>query len=115
MSETIVLRKNPELKIILNPDNFEIMDVSESKNNGIYSFGKLKNVNLIFEKTNWLISILSIIVDLITGSGIGGKFKNKAYLNLEMRNMNLKIVLIGTDTEKINKVSELLNNKKLLQ
>lgn len=112
MTETVELRNKPELKIILNNDEFEIVDASELKNNGIYAFGKLKNVELNAERTNWLISTLSIIVDLFAGSAVGGKFKKKANLNLEMENRNLKIWLIDADFEKAKRVTELINSKK---
>jgi hypothetical protein len=112
MTETVELRNKPELKIILNKDEFEIVDASEPKNSGIYSFGKLKNAELNAERTNWLISSLSIIVDLFTGGAVGGKFKDKANLNLEMEKRNLKVWLIDADFEKAKRVTELINSKK---
>ena len=86
MTETVELRNNPELKIILNTEGFEIVDVSEPKNNGKYSFGQIKSVELNAERTDWFISVFSRIVDLIAGSAVGGNFKNKANLNLKMLN-----------------------------
>ncbi|WP_431472168.1 hypothetical protein I5168_00905 [Nonlabens sp. SCSIO 43208] len=112
MTETVELRNKPELKIILNKDEFEIVDVSDPKNSGIYSFGKLKKAELNAERTNWLISTLSIIVDLFTGGGVGGKFKDKANLNLEIENQNLKVWLVDADFEKAKRVTKLINNKK---
>ena len=112
MTETVELRNKPELKIILNEDEFEIVDASEPKNSGIYSFGELKNAELNAERTNWLISILSVIVDFLTGSGNGGKFKTKSNLNLEMEKRNLKIWLIDADFVKAQRITELINSKK---
>ena len=112
MTETVELRNKPELKIILNKDEFEIVDASEPKNSGIYSFGEIKNAELNVERTNWLISILSVIVDFLTGSGNGGKFKTKSNLNIEMVNRNLKIWLIDADFVKAERVTELINSKK---
>ncbi|MCA0931271.1 hypothetical protein LCM02_02330 [Lutimonas saemankumensis] len=112
MTETVELRNKPELKIILNENEFEIVDASEPKNSGIYSFRELKNAKLNAERTNWLISTLSIIVDLFAGSAVGGKFKKKANLNLEMVNQNLKIWLTDVDFEKAKKVTVFINNKK---
>jgi hypothetical protein len=112
MTETVELRNKPELNIVLNNDEFEIVDASEPKNSGIYSFGELKNAELNAERTNWLISIFSVIVDFLTGSGNGGKFKTKSHLNLEMENRKLKIWLIAADFIKAQRVTELLNSKK---
>ena len=115
MTEIVELRNKPELKIILNQDEFEVVDVSEPKNSGIYSFGHLKNVELNATKTNWLFSIFTIIVDLFIGGNVGGKFKSKANMNLEMENLNLKIWLIDADFEKAKIVAESLSEKTSTQ
>ncbi|GFZ77835.1 hypothetical protein GCM10011531_04110 [Aquaticitalea lipolytica] len=114
MTEIVVLRNKPELRIILNNDEFEIVDASEPKNNGIYSFGELKNVELNAERTNWLISILSVITDFITGIGNGARFKDKSNLNIEMENRNLKLWLINADFGKAEKLTELIKSKKTI-
>lgn len=111
MIETLELRSKPELKVILNKDEFEIADESEPHNNGIYSVEKLRKVKLNEERINWFISALSLVVDLFSGSAVGGRFKKKACLNFEMENENLRIWLIGVDLQKAKRVSELLNDK----
>ncbi|REG88211.1 hypothetical protein [Winogradskyella sediminis] len=74
MTETVELRNKPELKFILNTDEFNVIDASEPKNNGTYSYTEIKSAELNSERTDWLISVLSVIVDFLTGSGNGGKF-----------------------------------------
>jgi len=110
MINTIELRNKPELKIILNNEEFEIIDASEPKNSGTYSFKKLINIELKEEKTNWFVSTLSIIVDFFTGVAVGGKLKDKANLNFEMENQNLIIWLIDVDFEKTKRVTQLLKD-----
>jgi hypothetical protein len=112
MTETIELRNKPELKFILNADEFDILDASDPKNSGTYSYSELKSTELNEERTNWLLSTLSIIVDLITGGYGSGKLKEKANLKLEMKNLNLKVWLIDADFEKAKRVTELINSKK---
>ena len=112
MEETVALRNKPELKIILNKNEFEIVDASEPKNSGTYSYAEIKTAELNSEKTNWFISVLSIIVDFITGGGNGRKFKTKANLMLKMENQNLKIWLNNADFGKAEKITELINEKK---
>ncbi len=112
MTETVELRNKPELKFILSTDEFEIVDASEPKNKGTYSYAEIKNVELNAEHTNWLISTLSIILDFLTGSGNGGKFKTKANLILKTDNKNLKIWLNDADYGKAEKITKLINNKK---
>tara|TARA_R110000744_G_C18921097_1_gene511849 strand:+ start:117 stop:482 length:366 start_codon:yes stop_codon:yes gene_type:complete len=113
MTEIIELRNQPELKIILSADGFEIIDVSEPKNTGLYSFEEIKNVELTEERTDKLISTLSWILDFITGGGsIAGNYKNKANLKLDMVNRNLKIWLVDADFQKAQRFAQILNEKK---
>ena len=111
MTETIELRIKPELKIVLNAKSFEIVDVYDSQNSGIYSYSELKNVKIYKKRTNWLITGLILIVGLFTGFA-GGRFKNKANLIFEMKNRRLKIRLFDTDFEKVKRVIELISIKK---
>lgn len=111
MRETIKLRNKPELKIILNKDQFEIVDPSDPKNNGIYLSKELKNVQLNEESTKWLFSGLTLIFEFLLGVAAGGgKFKRKAHLNFEMENQVITVWLIDADFEKAKRVAELLNN-----
>jgi hypothetical protein len=112
MKETVELRNKPELKIILNQDEFEIVDVSEPNNNGIYSLRHIQKVVLNEEKTNWIFSIFTLIVEFLPGSAlVGGTFKNKANMEVEMVNRNLNIGLINADFEKAKRVSRILNGQ----
>ena len=112
MTENVELRNKPELKFVLNMDEFDIIDASDPKNNGTYSYAEIKSAELNSERTNWLISILSIIVDFLSGSGNGGKFKTKANLILKTDNRNLKIWLNDADYGKAENLTELIKSKK---
>ena len=112
MTENVELRNKPELKFVLNMDEFDIIDASDPKNNGTYSYAEIKSAELNSERTNWLISILSIIVDFLSGSGNGGKFKAKANLILKTDNRNLKIWLNDADYGKAENLTELIKSKK---
>ena len=112
MTETVKLRNKPELKFILNTDEFNVIDASEPENNGTYSYTEIKSAELNSERTNWLISILSVIIDFLTGSGNGGKFKTKPNLTLKTEKRNLKIWLNDADYGKAEKITELINKNK---
>ena len=111
MTETIELRIKPELKIVLNAKSFEIVDVYDSQNNGIYFYSELKNVKIYKKQTNWPITGLILIVGIFVGFA-GGRFKNQANLVFEMKNRRLKIRLFDTDFEKVKRVIELISIKK---
>ncbi len=112
MTETVELRNKPELKIILNTDEFEIVDASEPQNSGTYTFRQIKSVALHAERTDWFISALSFIVGFFTASAGGGNFKDKANLQLEMVDRTLKIWLTDADFKKAERIAELINTKK---
>jgi hypothetical protein len=100
MEEVFELRKKPELKIILRVSRFDIFDNYNSQNNKSYLYNSIERIQLNKEKTNWFISVLSIIVDLFSGIGYGGKFKTKAYLKVDFKEgQALKIWLIDADFE----------------
>ena len=115
MTEIFEVRCKPELKISLNNDGIEIVDGYEPKNNGVYSFEQIKSVELNAERTNWFISILSWIVDLLAGSAVGGNFKNKASLNIKLADQDLKILLINAAIKKVERISESLHIKRVLK
>lgn len=112
MTETVELRNIPELKFILKKDGFDIIDASKPKNSGAYSYFETKSVELNSERINWLISILSIIVEFLTGVGNGGIFRSKTYLMLHMHSQDLKIWLNNADLGKAEKIKQLIESKK---
>ncbi|GAL00832.1 hypothetical protein JCM19314_58 [Nonlabens ulvanivorans] len=111
MSEIFELRHQPELKFIIGEDSFQIIDGYDVGNNGEYPFEIFKNALLNDDRTNWWISIASVVVDLFSGSAVGGKFKDKANLVLETENQKIAIYLMDADFEKAKQVTELLNSK----
>lgn len=112
MSKSFELRDKPILQISLDESGIKINDAANPQNNGTYLFEQIKNVDLKPERTSWFASILSYVVDLITGSAFGGKFKNKANLKLELINQTIKIWLIDADFEKAERVVELIKSNK---
>tara|TARA_R110000737_G_C14152427_1_gene407934 strand:+ start:103 stop:468 length:366 start_codon:yes stop_codon:yes gene_type:complete len=113
MAEIVELRNKPELKIILSTDGFEIIDISEPKNTGEYTFEEIKNVELTAERTDKLITTLSWILAFFTGGGTTGEnYKNRANLKLGMVNQNLKIWLVDADFQKAERIAHILTEKK---
>lgn len=111
--ETVELRTKPELKITINQNGFKILDSADPVNNTEYSFLKLNKVEFHPRQTDWLVSILSVVVDLITGGGNSGKFKNKPNLKFKLDNKTFKLYLVDADLEKAKAITDLLNQKSL--
>lgn len=113
MNEVFELRNKPELKIILNTNQFEIVDASQPKNNVIYSFIDIKSIELNAERSDWFITTISYITDfLMGGTSYAGNFKNKANLKLNLTDRKLKIWLNDADFRKAERVKRLITDKK---
>ncbi len=109
----VELRNKPELKISINQDGFQILDSAHPANNGDYSFLQLDYVEFHPEQIDWLVAIMSVVIDLVTLGGINWKFKNKPKLKFKVDNKIFKVYLIDADLEKAKAVTDLLNKKSL--
>ncbi|MBU2946231.1 hypothetical protein [Zobellia uliginosa] len=112
MKETVELRNKPELKIILNSENFEVIDAAKPRNNGTYVFRHIKKLELNEERTDWFISVMTFIVGLFVGGHATGTYKNRANLKIETDNQKLQIWLDNVDFSKAQKVMRLIKSKK---
>jgi hypothetical protein len=74
------LRLKPKLEVILKESDFEVIDIEDIQNEGIYSYGAIEAIEFNKEKINWLVTILNSIFGLLTESGLGERYKDKAYL-----------------------------------
>ena len=111
-SESIFLRNQPKLQFIFNEKSFEIINDANKNDNGNYSYELLNSVELKKERTNWLISILSILIDFFTASGNGDFYREKKQLDIKHKKKHLTIVLRESDliqaeliTQKLKKLN----------
>jgi hypothetical protein len=119
MPEKITLRNTPELKFSLDTDEFNIVDVSEPKNSGTYSYSEIKDVELNKEQSNWIYSISTYLAEFfLSFLGVdlaaGGNYKDKANLTIKLSNRNLKIWLINAKFTEAQKLTKLINGKRNL-
>lgn len=114
MPEIITLRLKPKLEFHLNNTDFEITDKSEIKNEGIYLYQHLKSVKFVEENTNWLVTAGSYIFGLITESGFGDKYKNRAHLRIDLQERAIKIQVHNLGMAKIETLANALNQKIIL-
>lgn len=88
------------MNVILKDSSFDIIDDYSPQNNESYTYNNIESIQLHKEKTNWFVSVLSIIIDLFPGIGYGGNFKTKAHLKIDLKEgQALKIWLINADFE----------------
>ena len=110
-NESIVLRNQPTLKFLFNESNFEIINNADKNDNGIYSYDLLNSVELKKERTNWLISILSVLIDFFTASGNGDIYKEKHQLDIKHKKKHLKIILRESDLDKAKLITQRLKTE----
>ena len=110
-NETVVLRDSPNLKIVLSENQFEITNEANKSTSGIHFYSLTDSIELKKERTNWLITILSYIVDLLTGSAAssGGRFKEKNRMVLFYKGKRKEISLVNCDIEQ---AGQLIKNIK---
>ncbi|MCM4167411.1 hypothetical protein KCTC52924_01093 [Arenibacter antarcticus] len=109
MNEKIVLKNKPKLEITIQKDGFEIMDHRTPKNNGIYTYGSLKSVEI---NKSCLAAILKYIPFFWTAPFEPG-FKNKTNLKIKLDHKTLMLWLIDSDLNSAATVMRKLNDKKL--
>ncbi|GAA0871408.1 hypothetical protein GCM10009117_05540 [Gangjinia marincola] len=109
---TFLLRDKPKLAFNIGSNEFEVIDLADQKNSGQYLFSHLKNVVYKKESTVYLVSALSYIFDFLSGTGASGTFKDKARLEIALKNKTLHIWLIDADKSKAQTLCQMLNNRK---
>ena len=113
MSRTYVLREKPLLKFTLEADKFHIQDDSDPLKNSTHHYSNLKEIKLIDEHTDELVSDLSWVLRLLSVISIAGNYKTKAHFKLKASGRRLKIWLINADLEKAHLLQEELIKKAM--
>lgn len=114
MSDTFVLRTKPLLRFTLEDNQFHIQDDSDPLKNSTHNYSELKEIKLIDEQTDELISDLSWVLRLLSVISIAGDYKTKAHFRLKVSGRRLKIWLINADLNKAHDLrKELLHRAKI--
>ncbi|WP_422081160.1 hypothetical protein [Ulvibacterium sp.] len=108
--EKITLKKSPPLEFIFHKGSFEIINEVDPENDGIYKYNALKSVEFDQEKTNWLLTILSYLVELFTGVGQGNTYKNQKRLTIGHAEKKVKLDLLDCEQKTINELISKLEN-----
>ena len=114
-TETVILRDNPKFKIVVSTNQFEITDKAHPNTSITYSYDLTDKIELNKERTNWLLTVLSYVVEFFTGTaiGAGGLYKEKNKLGIIYNGQSKEILLTNCDINKaieaIEKISSRLN------
>lgn len=109
--ESIILKDKPRIEFFFRKNDFEILNEREGNHNGVFTYELLNSVGIKQEKTNWLVTILSFIVEMIFSTNSQGVYKKKSLLELNYKNEKIDLDLEGCNSDK----AELITNKLKLE
>ncbi|MGS2740846.1 hypothetical protein [Sinomicrobium sp. M5D2P17] len=109
--EKIVIRNKPKCEIVLLKDSFEVLDSLDRENSGVYFYDKTKHFSLTTTRINWLVSIFSFIVNLLTGSVAGGIFREKNQLKFKYNHVEKQIILDESNLKKAKMVQNKISSR----
>jgi len=110
MNATIFeLRKKPKLVFTLNDDDFLLIDNDDTSNDGKFNYSSIISVDLVKGKTNWIVTIFSLLIDFIFNSSSFDNYKEKDKLIIQLKNSKIEILLFKVDKKE---VEELISNLK---
>ena len=106
------LRKKPLLVFTLNENNFHLIDDDTPSNKGEYKYNSITSISLIKGKTNWIVSIFSLVIDFIFDLGSFSNYKEKDKLIIQTKDSEIEILLFKVDKKEVEVL--VLNLKKLI-
>jgi len=114
MATTIYeLRKKPKLLFTLNDSDFHLIDEDNPSNNGEYNYNSVISVDLVKGKTNWIISIFSLVIDFIFDLGSFSNYKEKDKLIIQLTRSKIEILLFKVNKKEVESLIKSLKNKSV--
>lgn len=112
MATTIYeLRKKPKLLFTFNDSDFHLIDEDNPSNNGEFKYNSIISVDLVKGKTNWIISIFSLVIDFIFDLGSFSNYKEKDKLIIKLKNSTIEILLFKVNKKEVESLIKSLKNK----
>nr|WP_293304347.1 hypothetical protein [Allomuricauda sp.] len=103
-TKKIVLKKSPPLEFLFNEKSFQVTNGADSDTQGIYQYDDLKSIEYDKEKTNWLLTVLSYIVELVAGVGGGSTYKSKKRLTINLSDKKIMLDLLDCEQKTIDEL-----------
>ena len=99
--ESNLLRTKPKFEIILNQDDFQIINDADKNDSGKYSYSLTNSVELKTKKINWLVTGLDIVFEIfITNTSFGDIYREKNRLIFKYNKQKKIILLTDCDMDK---------------
>lgn len=111
MATTIYeLRKKPKLLFTLNYSDFHLTDEGNPSNSNEFKYHSIISVDLFKGKTNWIVSIFSLVIDFIFDLGSFNNFKEKDKLIIQLTSSKIEILLFKVNKKEVESLVKSLKN-----
>jgi hypothetical protein len=112
MATTIYeLRKKPKLLFTLNDSDFYLIDEENPSNGNEFKYNSIISVDLFKGKTNWIVSIFSLVIDFIFDLGSFSNYKEKDKLIIQLTSSKIEILLFKVNKREVEALVKSLKNK----
>lgn len=101
---TYSLRIHPKFEIELLDDSIKIMDSSESESNSFFALEKIETFEIKQKRTNWLITILSFVLEIFSSISTSDKYSEGSQLHLVYEGESFKYYLNDCDLNLMSKI-----------
>ncbi|MBC8882486.1 hypothetical protein H9X57_00860 [Flavobacterium piscinae] len=98
---TYELRKKPKLLFTLSDSDFHLIDEDNSANNGEFKYNSIISVDLVKGRTNWIVSIFSLVIDFILDLGSFSNYKEKDKLIFQLTSSKIEILLFKVNKKEL--------------
>ncbi|WP_420400960.1 hypothetical protein [Flagellimonas sp.] len=108
--EILILQSSPRVEVVFTEHDLEVRK-SGSVLIKKTSYTEIKKVEFIKGNVPWITGILTMVIDLITGHGVGHWKRGKGTLELSTNAHSYSIGLVNYDREQTRMAVERINNK----
>ena len=109
--QTFILQSSPRIDVFFDSEGFEISKNQKSILTKT-KYGDIQQVN--FEKGNipWITGVITSVIDLITGHGVGYWKRGSGKLKIKLIDKNFEVELKNYDRRQTPQVVSMLNKVK---
>tara|TARA_B100000949_G_C14272337_1_gene447914 strand:- start:1384 stop:1725 length:342 start_codon:yes stop_codon:yes gene_type:complete len=108
--EILILQQSPRIEMVFYEDEFE-MKKSGSVLIDKMKYSQLKSVEFVKGRIPWFSGILTTIIDLIMGHGVGQWKRGKGKLELTTTDHSYTVELVNYDREQTPEAVKMINKK----
>ncbi|MBA4746195.1 MAG: hypothetical protein H2058_13145 [Muricauda sp.] len=107
---TYTLREKPKFEIDLSDNSIKIVNKSKVQSSSSFILDKIETFEIKERRTNWLITILSFVVEIFSSISVPGKYSEGSQLLMEYEGNTFKYYLNDCDLKLLSEIQNKLQN-----